>query len=392
MLLRLILRRFRSFRSGALDFANPTFLVGRNGSGKSSLADAIAFLSDAMASPLPSVCARRGGMLVLSHRASYTGRPADLGLAVRLRTAAFAARYAFSLRTLKQQRLQVVREQCIVTPEEGTRCWFDRGPGGLRCNVPALRPALEPSLLALPLLMEDVRFGSVVRFLAGMRLCRIEPGSLRRPQDPDDGTRLHPAGENAASVLRRVRRRAPEDFEMLLGLLRKIVPGTVGLKHRQRGSRLGLEFQQDFGVSKPVRLPASGMSDGTLHAAGVLTAVFQRPKPSALVIEEPEATLHPGALAPMQVLLRHASRKTQVIVTTRSPDLLEAKWIGDSCLRLVGRDTGSSRIGTLPEPARPALRKHLTGARAMPPAEAAAPEPLIAKHPSRPNLFGAFAE
>jgi hypothetical protein len=36
---RLIIEGFRSIRSEVVDFDNPTFLVGRNGSGKSNLVD-----------------------------------------------------------------------------------------------------------------------------------------------------------------------------------------------------------------------------------------------------------------------------------------------------------------------------------------------------------------
>ncbi len=38
------------------------------------------------------------------------------------------------------------------------------------------------------------------------------------------------------------------------------------------------------------------MSDGTLRSLGLIMAVFQKQSPSVLVIEEPEATIHPGAL------------------------------------------------------------------------------------------------
>ncbi len=46
MLTKLKLHRFRSFPSSTAKFANPTFLAGRNGSGKSNLVDAFAFLAE----------------------------------------------------------------------------------------------------------------------------------------------------------------------------------------------------------------------------------------------------------------------------------------------------------------------------------------------------------
>src|SRR5581483_1763728 len=80
---RLILKNFRSVSSGHIDFDNPTFLVGLNGSGKSNIADALAFLSDAMISPLHEVLDRRGGLANLLHK-TPNDLPAMLGMAVEL--------------------------------------------------------------------------------------------------------------------------------------------------------------------------------------------------------------------------------------------------------------------------------------------------------------------
>ena len=46
---------FRSVYWQEVDLDNPTFVVGQNGSGKSNFADAFAFLSEAMSSPLQAV-------------------------------------------------------------------------------------------------------------------------------------------------------------------------------------------------------------------------------------------------------------------------------------------------------------------------------------------------
>ena len=54
---------FRSLYCQDVNFDNPTFIVGRNGSGKSNFADAFAFLSEAMVSPLQAVIERRGRFL-----------------------------------------------------------------------------------------------------------------------------------------------------------------------------------------------------------------------------------------------------------------------------------------------------------------------------------------
>ncbi len=387
MLAELTLRRFRSFRSAAVRFGNPLFLVGRNGAGKSNLADALSFLGEAMELPLSAVCERRGGMSVVGHRSSARGRPANMGFRVRLRTPHWKAMYAFELQATRRRGVRVVHERCIVHPQSGPPCWFDRCPEEFTSTAPALRPALHPGGLALPLMGGDSRFEGVVPFLQGMRFCRIEPGSLRELQTPGGGTRLDPAGDNAASVLRAIRSESQEDFDLLQALLTKIVPGTVNVRTRQLGNRLTLEFTQDFGLKKPVRFPASSMSDGTLRAVGLLAAVFQRPKPSLLVIEEPEATMHTGALGAVQDLVRHASRSMQIVVTTHSPDLLEAKWIEPDHLRLVAWKKGSTRIGSVSSPVRASLESHLSSAGELLRANVLESSPKIDPPLRQPSLF-----
>ena len=371
ILRRLVLHRFRSFPAEQVEFDNPTFLVGQNGSGKSNFADAFAFLAEAMASPLQAVLERRGGLATVGHRRSARGLPSNLGLAVVLDNPddhTTRAQYAFVLRPMRGYGFEVVREQCVVQRSDGSGDWFDRSTSPRRSSISwestadSLEPVMEPSALALPLVGGDARFQAVSRFLSEMRVYRIEPAVLREMQDPASGVRLRSDGGNAASVLRELQRKSPEDWKRMLDLLKSIVPGTVGVRPKKHGNKLMLEFTQDWARSERVKFEAYNMSDGTLRALGLLAAVFQRPAPSLLVIEEPEATIHPGALGSVLDLLRHAGRFMQVVVTTHSPDVLDAQWIEAEHLRMASWEEGASRIALVSEATRSVLKEHLMGA------------------------------
>ena len=101
---------------------------------------------------------------------------------------------------------------------------------------------------------------------------------------------------------------------------------------------------------------------GHSQMLGLLTAIFQQPTPSLIAIEEPETNLHPGALGMVLDLLQLASDKTQVVVATHSPELLEGKWIEGRHLRLVAWEDGSTRVCSIADGARKALAEHLMGA------------------------------
>ena len=361
---------FRSLYFQEVDFDNPTFVVGRNGSGKSNFADAFAFLSEAMRSSLQAVIEQRGGFPAVSHRGSARGRPTNVTLELDLEnpdSATATARYYVDLRPRRGYDFNVATEFCVVNRRDGSQDSFSRrinkGSMDWSSSVEALTPAVEPNALALPLVGGDRRFQPVLRFLAGMRTYRIEPSALRAMQDPDGGVGLRSDGRNAASVLREIQRRSPdEDWTRICALLESVIPGTVGVRPKKHGNKLTLEFTQNRIGAKPVKFEAFSMSDGTLRVLGLIAAVFQRPAPPLLVVEEPEASVHPGAVGSILDVLRLASRSMQVVVTTHSPDILDAKWIEDRHLRILTSESGRTRIGRPSRSVRKVLRDHLMGA------------------------------
>jgi predicted ATPase len=377
---KLIVRRFRSVPGDAVILANPTFLVGRNGAGKSNLIKAFAFLAEAMLVPLQAVFDRQGGIAAVRNRTSVKSFPPNLGLAVEFGTLngnVAGGRYAFEVRALPNYGFEIVREQCTIDDAKGGRAWFDRTRKEFRTNVKGLHPSVEGASLALPVVGGDARFAPVVRLLSGMRVYSIEPRQLREMQDPDSGTSLRFDGSNAASVLQEIERHAPDDLERIHEVLRTIVPNTRRVATKKHGNKLSLEFTQEWGDRKRLRFEAFNMSDGTLRALGLLTAVYQQPTPSLLAIEEPEATMHPGAIGAILDLLRVAARRMQVVVTTHSPDVLDAEWITDDHLRIVEWQQGATRVGPVSMASRRALREHLMGAGELLRANALEPEPLF---------------
>ena len=286
-----------------------------------------------MASPLQAVFDKAGGISAVRNRSSGQSYPPNLGLRVdfgRLNGKAASGFYAFEVKALPNYGFSVVREQCSVAFEGGTRSWFDRVGTKFTSNVGGMKPSLDPASLSLPLVGGEATFAPVLRTLAAMRVYSIEPGKLREMQDPDSGTSLKPDGGNVTSVLKEIERQSRDDFQRISDILATIVPNTKRVQVKKHGKNLSLEFTQEWGDKKRLNFEGFSMSDGTLRAIGLLAAVFQRPVPSLIAVEEPEATIHPGALESVLDLLRHASKHMQVVITTHSPELLDAKWIDGS--------------------------------------------------------------
>jgi predicted ATPase len=220
-----------------------------------------------------------------------------------------------------------------------------------------------------------------------MRTYAIDPGKLREMQDPDSGAGLKSDASNAASVLQEIARQAPEDVERIGELLATIVLNTPRVQPIRHGNKLSLEFTQEWGEKKRLKFEAVSMSDGTLRALGLLVAVYQRPTPAVIVIEEPEGTIHPGALGAILDLMRHASRHMQVIVTTHSPDVLDAEWLQDNHIRIVSWQEGATRITPLSAGARETLQEHLMSAGELLRSNALRGQPISPEAVPQPSLF-----
>jgi len=73
-----------------------------------------------------------------------------------------------------------------------------------------------------------------------------------------------------------------------------------------------------------ITIPATRLSDGTLRYLCLL-AILCHPNPPPLVcIEEPELGLHPDIMPALAELLKEASTRSQLIVTTHSDELVDA--------------------------------------------------------------------
>lgn len=379
---RVVIKRFRSFPSAVLDLDNPVFVVGRNGSGKSNLADVFSFVAEAMTAPLQAVFDRKGGIAAVRNRSSVKSAPPNMGLAFVLGQShgIEGGRFAFEVRALPNYGFRIVREQCMVRTVGGQRWWFDRTHGSWATNAEGLTPALEPTALALPIVGGDERFAPVFKLLGAMRVYSIEPAKLREMQDPDSGLALRSDGGNAASVLQELTTRGAHAAlvrEEIQDFLEAIVPDTRAVKPKKHGNKLSMSFSQQWSDNKKLTFDAFSMSDGTLRSLGLILAVFQKPSPSMLVIEEPEATIHPGALGAVLDLIRRASKTMQVLVTTHSPDLLDAGWIGDDHLRIVSWQEGASHVLLPSDATREAIRSHLMGAGELLRSNALSAEPLF---------------
>ena len=208
-------------------------------------------------------------------------------------------------------------------------------------------------------------FRPLYEALSHMGFYNLNPESIRELQQPDAGELLDRHGSNLASVLGQLKSQNPLIKKRIEEYLSKVVPGIQKVDNKSIGPKETLEFFQYIGNNEsPWKFLAQNMSDGTLRALGILVALFQAgenssQRASLVGIEEPEAALHPAAAGILRDSLLDASKKTQVIVTSHSPDLLDDDGISDESIVPIVNEFGESRIAPLDEAGRSAIRDRL---------------------------------
>lgn len=74
------------------------------------------------------------------------------------------------------------------------------------------------------------------------------------------------------------------------------------------------------GLLRPLR--TSELSDGTLRYLLLVTALLSPRPPELMILNEPEASLHPDLLRPLARLIARASQRSQTIIVSHSDDLV----------------------------------------------------------------------
>lgn len=390
---RVLLHNFKSIGHCDARLGPLTYLVGPNGSGKSNFLDAMHLVRDALAGSLDNALNERGGIVEVRRRSS--GHPVHFGM--RLEFALPDGRkghYAFSIGALKNGGYEVQNEECAVGGfGKGPYFHVERGQVK-RCSETTF-PALTSDRLALVAASGLANFRPMFDALVNMVFYNLDPKVMRVPQKLQKEGLLKPHGENIANVIGHLEHAAPQQILLIQEYLQTVVPMIHGIERRRTlGPMETLEFRQDMaGSPRPWKFSAQNMSDGTLRALGVLTAIFQgNPDfaPTLVCIEEPEAALHPAASAALREALNRAAQHTQVIVTSHSPDLLDDPDLDVDSLLAVVSDGGETQIAPLDEGSRASMRDQLFSAGELLRLNQLAPDPaaLKARSQPQPDLFG----
>ncbi|MFM6135209.1 MAG: AAA family ATPase, partial [Sphaerospermopsis kisseleviana] len=134
---------------------------------------------------------------------------------------------------------------------------------------------------------------------------------------------LSASGDNLPLVLNNLIQENIDFEDSINQAMRAILPKTRRLRSIQLG-RLYLTVGWYFEDSKNIEpFYLTEMSDGTVRMLCWATILHSPLLPTLLVIDEPELGLHVSWMPILAEWIKQAARKTQIIITTHSPDLLD---------------------------------------------------------------------
>lgn len=172
-------------------------------------------------------------------------------------------------------------------------------------------PDLYPELYQLAELY------SRIRIYPEWWLGRTSPQRLPHPADGRTDF-LSEQHDNLGLVLSQIQRDADAN-QRLLEALEALYEGITNVGVIVESGSAQVYFHEGR-----VEIPSTRLSDGTMRYLCLLAILCHPSPPPLICMEEPELGLHPDAIPEVAKLLRTASQRTQLIVTTHSPTLVDA--------------------------------------------------------------------
>jgi predicted ATPase len=316
----LTIKGFKSIRHlEKLRLSSLNILIGANGVGKSNFVSYFRLLGEMLDNRLQVWTAKQGGAdRILTYGVKETSvfsSYVEFGL----------NGYLFDLETTVEGGFTFSREALFFNGSLYGKTWKELGSGHTEAK---LKQKYENSS---SFDVSHYCYDSITSWRVYHFHDTSETAGVKRLCSLHDNEYLRTDAANLAAFLYKLKEEAPLEYQQI----RK----TIGL---------AIPFFNDF-VLKPQTLPSeeqqirllwkqkdndyalwpSQLSDGSIRFMCLVTALLQPKPPSTIIIDEPELGLHPYAITLLGGLLRSASTRMQIVVSTQSVPLLNEFSIDD---------------------------------------------------------------
>lgn len=374
MIKRIRICDFKSIRELELELNAVTVLVGRSGTGKSNIVQAIRFLRNLLIDLNQAVQHEGGWIRIVPAGEAAPRTSLHVWFMLPGNDQVFQYRIEFAMspgQSFSPGKDPHLTMECLIL---GNETLFSRSveasKGGWRWDK-SPPVAAVPHQLGGPMLASFPAVQEVAHAYAALS---TGIGYYHMPSTALDRSRSTSAGQQPpkptqglwddASNYHEVMRGIAQDFhhpnlkKNLLATLQKVNPSITSIEldsivnpqkavvgHAAGGGTLDLNLEQE--------------SDGVRRFYAHLLALYQNPSKLTLIFEEPENAIFPGALSLLADEFKAAPRENrgQVILTTHNPTLLDSFSVDD--VRVVELRDGKTAAGPVAKEDRDAVKERL---------------------------------
>lgn len=313
------IRNYRSLRNVTLPIKPLTVLVGPNASGKSNTLNALQLFKGILSVETPPT------EVNFLRARLWAGGADHITCELHAKVNEEPAQYTLVFKA-KDENLSIDEELLVnaikvISIQNGKgRVWDEDSKYATKytSNKLALRSAGDYGHKPVT--------SALTKFIQGWEFYDLQPDYMRTnadisasdTKDTRESLKLNRYGVNVPDILWDWYQNTPEDF----GYVNDSLVASTNIKIEYR--KIDGDFQLCLleGYKEPI--PLINASDGTLRLLAYYTLLGLPELPPLIAIEEPERSLHPGALTDIASILEQLSERTQVIITTHSPQLLDA--------------------------------------------------------------------
>jgi len=374
MIHRLTIRDFKSIRKQTVEFDPLTVFVGRSGSGKSNIVQALRFLRNYLLTISSAVEVEGGWQRIVPAGIECP----SLELTVEFSISNGDPHYTYFIcfgsdrgQTFAQEKsLQVIEERLsfgespLFHRQLEDRKWkWTVEPSTVIVPDPARHlaiqqlPSIEQVTYAYTALTNGLGFHSfATSVMDGLHANEVQ-GQKAISQHLAG---MHDDGQNYLQTMRDIARdlHQPQVRKSILGSLQKLNPNIRSVELDSITQPKTAIVGHDLS-GKILDIPLEQESDGLRRFYAHLLALYQRPPKLINVFEEPENAIYPGALSVLadEFKLAPEHGRGQIILTTHSPGLLDEFDV--SQIRVVELIDGTTVVGPVAREQQEAVGDHL---------------------------------
>ena len=350
------IKNFKSFNNLNLNLDKFNVIAGPNAAGKSNFMQIFSFLKDIVTDGLDNAIALQGGdeyllnfidknknivfeitfdtpMLIFSMPPTRNEK-----LLISDNTLCTAAVYRFEIKLCEQGKFKILRDIWNLNLEEYADENFTKllssGTGTIESKQDRLeiylkfpdknldriilKRASSQSLSVEDNFVTRYMLLGMDHFLRYIGIYDFDPKPAKSESINKGKNNLESTGSNLAIVLKNIIKNSKQK-KQFYNHITHILPFISAIDTRYQNKSAHFVVREDY--FKDRDLLSTFISDGTANIIAIIVALYFQSNQMS-IIEEPEKNIHPALMSRVVNMLDDASQKTQIIVTTHSPEIV----------------------------------------------------------------------